>query len=549
MVKYMKIINKYQLASPGKWRDFFHFLALSTILLFAVFGLAEISNGATINAASCSIGDINAAIGFASAGDTVSVPAGDCSWDASATKVNLNKAITLRGAGIDLTNITITKVAASYSEAIYASVNSYRITAFTFATSDYTTEAIKAYGNDWRIDHCKFIGFYYCIDMQRGLNSLIDSNQFYGTHMTAGSGAGTATWGEDTGLGGNQFIFVENNTFSDIGALTLNQRVFNANSGTKLVLRYNDVKIENPDISKRYIELFDAHGYCYAPDLNQGRSTRAYEIYNNKVTESTAYYCSDGVHISGGTGVIYNNQFGCNSFGRGVPVYFFNWRSPGADWESTGASSCYAASPNTSGKNYCSSDIYKVSTTDAGSKYAACNGAPAPSSGKWCSTSTFVGQDSGASAVVVGSDNSDSLFFNLITNGPFQDGENLLVNGSVVTVAVGNSTAYSGEGYPCVDQVGRGRDQSSEPVYVWGNVDKNGNAFTTPVGTTAKTGYITQEVDYYLSVKPGYSPYACPHPLTGYTGSCDSSLSGTSGYNVMNQDTTPPAAPSGLVVK
>lgn len=93
------------------------YLLTFPIIFTVSFNLAINSKAATLNAASCSITDINAAIGLASDGDTVDVPGGDCSWDASATKVNLNKAITLQGAGIDLTNITITKVAGSYSEA------------------------------------------------------------------------------------------------------------------------------------------------------------------------------------------------------------------------------------------------------------------------------------------------------------------------------------------------------------------------------------------------------------------------------------------------
>jgi len=45
-----------------------------------------------------------------------------------------------------------------------------------------------------------------------------------------------------------------------------------------------------------------------------------------------------------------------------------------------------------------------------------------------------------------------------------------------------------------------------------------------------------------------YTPYTCPHPLTGLTGTCDPTLAGISGYNISSEDTTPPAAPTGLRV-
>jgi hypothetical protein len=46
-----------------------------------------------------------------------------------------------------------------------------------------------------------------------------------------------------------------------------------------------------------------------------------------------------------------------------------------------------------------------------------------------------------------------------------------------------------------------------------------------------------------------YTPFTCPHPLTGLTGRCDSSKAGIEGYNVITPDTTPPSAPTGLAVK
>ncbi len=49
-------------------------------MLFVVFALAKISFAATISAVSCSNTDVQTAIDTAVSGDTVLVPAGNCTW-------------------------------------------------------------------------------------------------------------------------------------------------------------------------------------------------------------------------------------------------------------------------------------------------------------------------------------------------------------------------------------------------------------------------------------------------------------------------------------
>jgi len=130
-----------------------------------------------------------------------------------------------------------------------------------------------------------------------------------------------------------------------------------------------------------------------------------------------------------------------------------------------------------------------------------------------------------------------------------------------------NCYGYSGtyccpDNYPCDDQIGVGIDPktaASEPAYFWGNTKSGGAAWDPIAGPrwdgdlgfdltaaqsedycgptyTAQT-QIQADRDYYVSVsKPAamsaYTPYTCPHPLTGLTGSCNSSVAGTAGYNV-----------------
>jgi hypothetical protein len=107
-----------------------------------------------------------------------------------------------------------------------------------------------------------------------------------------------------------------------------------------------------------------------------------------------------------------------------------------------------------------------------------------------------------------------------------------------------------GEGYPCWDQIGRGNAQALEPVYIWNNTRlfdagaSYGNYAVSPKVEAHETSYITEDRDYYVSAtKPAamsdYSAYTCPHPTTGYTGSCNFSVAGVAGYNVEGGDTTP----------
>lgn len=142
-------------------------------------------------------------------------------------------------------------------------------------------------------------------------------------------------------------------------------------------------------------------------------------------------------------------------------------------------------------------------------------------------------------------------------------------------------------GYPCRDQIGRGKDTgsdssvigkttSSEPAYFFNNTRNTGaniavlivdtgyniihiqsnrdyydyNAsFNGIMGTgkglkaampaTCTTGvgyWATDETKFYNCIATNtwtntYAPYRCPHPLTGLTGSCDYSIAGTDGYN------------------
>jgi hypothetical protein len=75
-------------------------------LVLASFLAAPHARAATINAASCASSSVSAAMAGAASGDTVVVPAGNCTWSSS-PDVPSGKALTIQGAGAGNTNITV----------------------------------------------------------------------------------------------------------------------------------------------------------------------------------------------------------------------------------------------------------------------------------------------------------------------------------------------------------------------------------------------------------------------------------------------------------
>lgn len=114
--------------------------------------------------------------------------------------------------------------------------------------------------------------------------------------------------------------------------------------------------------------------------------------------------------------------------------------------------------------------------------------------------------------------------------------------------------------YPCEDQPGY-VGTTQYPQYIWGNTftPKFGNPFykvqtwsgindgqncaiaptainasgQCNAGSAIGACFVAINRDYYLSAKPGYTPYAYPHPLA---------------VGTPPPDTTPPEPPSGVVI-
>jgi hypothetical protein len=404
------------------------------LLLLVTSGSAV---AATINVSSCSESAVQSAISSASSGDTIVCPAGSWTW----TNVDITKNVTLQGAGINQTNITLNACGALESPASYT--GPFRVTGFTFISGVECTSYpgygnFRIYGNKgWRVDHNRFRNYSnstsdfsgYVIFTRGDVGGLIDHNEIvnrsdseYGSPLTSPGciggiyveGNGKSAWQlnysyEDP----NHTVFVEDNLFDEKRFCSSTQVGATwGQNGAIFVFRNNEV--HNMKV--------DSHAY----EVTIG--TRWWSVYNNDLySDGGTMYRA--FHMRGGSGVIYNNTLHGN-WSYGV-------------WLEEGRTSSDRGSPGRS-------ELY--------------GGVPAGTS---CS---------------------------------------------------------SAEGYPCVDQVGRGyqhgsspnQTQDSDPAYIWNN-----NLSGASSQFTSTSSYIQSGRDYYYNqgAKPGYTAYTYPHPLATGSGS------------------------------
>lgn len=496
------------------------------ILFILALLLPSLGWGATYNAADCSVAAIETELAKAAAsGDTINVPAGACTWSAGLT---LSKSIALIGAGAGLgagspscnpaTDTCITSDTPLNITTTGTIADGWRISGISFTTTTsgdtavYSGVSTPTY-KDWRIDHCKFVGYhfgtYFKIDVETGGGNspLLDHNEFYGGGVQF-FGTVDTPWTGNTALGTEDFVFIENNKFYTQGALTAVLHFIAANGGIRIISRFNDFKVDGSGVLGNLGDIFDAHGYCHGANI---RAVRAYEIYRNALTRTGTQTCSEGIYLRGGTGLVYENKLGCETYTRGVSVALYDYRASNMD--ATGTETCSAScNTNAARKPYCYATYYRLKTAN--------DPATAFSSAY---NYTVTGQTSGASGTVIGYTNSGDggvpadhyyIYFLAITGGPFSNGENLQVGGVTKTTAAAASESQSGEGAGnCCDMIGKGKDQASDPLYIWGNTDKDGNALNDAAPTGMQSGYITLNTDYVLSTKPEYTAYQFPHPL------------------------------------
>ena len=291
---------------------------LSAACLFSFCGSVTASYAAIINAPSCSYTDVSAALANASAGDIVSIPAGECTWSSTLT---ISKPLTLMGAGPTSTVITWGGSTAN-SSLINISLESnlpLRISNIGFdlgANNQGYRTAIYIAGSKGgtleltglRIDHCKFNLGYPQIFVIGWVYGVIDSNTFIdgylGIYISADN---NNSWARTIAAGTANALFIEDNTFTtDASVPSQPAEAVYHQEGARTVVRYNT--FDSTVYTGGNGVFFDSHGNqdYYTGTNNDFRGQPILEVYNNTFR---AYKTYQFMGFRSGSELVHDNQF------------------------------------------------------------------------------------------------------------------------------------------------------------------------------------------------------------------------------------------------
>lgn len=274
-------------------------------------------NSTTVAATSCNFSDVQTAVGKASAGSTVSIPAGDCNWGSN--ELRIQKGIHVKGAGKDITTIR---------RSGYVDKSQFVFTFDCSAGAQVRFSDMTLVGNgngsiqdnglgllnscvDFKVWNTKFTKFVQSAIEVRGDASkqrgVIFQNDFLNNYSAdlANLGYAVVVYGSGTWpaleLGTQNAVFIEQNY------MTGNRHDVASNNGSRYVFRYNTVI---GDSSTKDFQMIDAHGLDYHP-----RGSRQFEIYENTISSNindpNAWVLHrSAINVRGGSGVIFNNKVG-----------------------------------------------------------------------------------------------------------------------------------------------------------------------------------------------------------------------------------------------
>jgi hypothetical protein len=320
--------------------------------VLAIFGVSIPAYTATINAASCSQADVGTAVQSAARGDTVSVPAGSCTW---ATSVILTKGITLAGAGVG--NTVITSSAASTfiygmpDATAIANSENITVTGFTFDGANSTCNMMRLNGASGIAGTKPYR--YYIIGNNRfqngctsgegtilaasangngQLRGVIYNNTFDRCNIIIRvfSNNDTQEWANTAfnhfSYGVEDNLYFEGNTIMYSSSFSGdNPGWIESGQGGRIVARYNNWNLANATSPQ---EIWDIHGFQnWDGTVNSGQTgTMLVEYYANTLSNMGTYRW---VHHRGSWGLYFNNILtGSGSNGiqvdqvvTGCPVY------------------------------------------------------------------------------------------------------------------------------------------------------------------------------------------------------------------------------------
>jgi hypothetical protein len=285
-------------------------------------------HGATIDALSCSQGDVDNAYAEAADGDIIVIPAGDCSSSGAWTEtLEIEKQVSIQGSGVEA---TILGMASEYTPLFHIIADNVRISDITFdgrnvnpsvtgaiLVGDYST--VTNVTRDFRIDHNRFINFspmptagmtgWSAIGVYGYTYGVIDSNVFEdATGEIIGVCADCAdAWARPVEFGGytDGTVFVEDNIFNYEHE---GENIIDGNSGSRYVIRGNTINVNEEAYVQKIIENHETCATCACDWASQGDAGSALlEVYDNDVFIGPSASVHFLVSQRGGRALIYNN--------------------------------------------------------------------------------------------------------------------------------------------------------------------------------------------------------------------------------------------------
>lgn len=313
-----------------------------TLILFCCWLFAFDVDAATINAASCSKANVTTAYNAASNGDTIAIPAGDCSSGWS-SPLQIAKQVTIQGAGVDQTYIG--------SKGFQIMANNVRITRITFDCKWSNDDAVgmvttglsngsgcgtnPQYGfSDFRIDHNKFVHCgrqaevlgYRAVGTFGPAYGVIDNNTFIDCNgecisIEQGGTSSLLLSNEPGQYSTNRTVYIEDNTFTYTTANEYTvDNVVDCNAGARYVFRYNTINLNSGAGMAGMTSMHDCSTgqNCNGPDNAEPQLA---EVYGNNVYCNSTADLSEFLTQRSGRAFVYNNTVYYKDISRQVRLY------------------------------------------------------------------------------------------------------------------------------------------------------------------------------------------------------------------------------------
>ncbi|MCX6746941.1 MAG: hypothetical protein NTU63_02280, partial [Candidatus Pacearchaeota archaeon] len=277
--------------------------------------------GNTIYALSCSYTDVSNAVISAPNGSIVQIPAGNCTWSSTLT---INKQITLRGAGINSTQLNRNaNDDSSFINIVLSSDVPVRITNiyFKYPLTNLNAHAVGIGGKSFgytkiRIDHNKFEKGSRMIYSSGWVEAVVDHNEFLNCNIAIGiNGDDNAAWNRPIAAGTSHAFFIEDNTFIINNNVDLEpQEMIYPQEGARIVTRYN--KFDSTAYTGGSTFFQTSHGnQGYYTGTGDFRGQPLMEIYGNIIH---IHYSYDYQLVSRGSSwIVYDNNI---IFETGTPL-------------------------------------------------------------------------------------------------------------------------------------------------------------------------------------------------------------------------------------